>query len=126
MLHTESTMLAFALNAIVALAGATWLGVAGSTVTDLVLPRMRGTATAVYILTVTLLGLALGPFTVGLVSDLTGDLRNGLEVALWANLGAAIMIALASRFLANDEASLRERARAAGERIETLQTGSAD
>ena len=119
-------MLAFALNAIVALAGATWLGVAGSTVTDLVLPRMRGTATAVYILTVTLLGLALGPFTVGLVSDLTGDLRNGLEVALWANLGAAIMIALASRFLANDEASLRERARAAGERIETLQTGSAD
>ncbi|MFT4564674.1 MAG: hypothetical protein ACI9BW_004444, partial [Gammaproteobacteria bacterium] len=117
MLHTDSTNLAFALNAIVAFAGAAWLGIAGSTVTDLVLPRMRGTASAVYILTVTLFGLALGPFTVGLVSDLTGDLRNGLTVALLMNLGAACLIGLASRYLRDDENNLVERARAAGELI---------
>ncbi|MFT4585486.1 MAG: MFS family permease [Gammaproteobacteria bacterium] len=117
MLHTASTNLAFALNAIVAFAGAAWLGIAGSTVTDLVLPRMRGTASAVYILTVTLFGLALGPFTVGLVSDLTGDLRNGLTVALLMNLGAACLIGLASLYLLDDENNLVERARAAGEVI---------
>ena len=115
MLHTDSANLAFALNAIVAFAGAAWLGIAGSTVTDLVLPRMRGTASAVYILTVTLFGLALGPFTVGLVSDLTGDLRNGMMVALWMNLGAACLIGLASRYLHDDQKSLVERARSAGE-----------
>ena len=85
---------------------------------------MRGTATAVYILTVTLLGLALGPFTVGLVSDLTGDLRNGLKIALWANLAAAMVIALASRYLAEDEATLRERARNAGEAIDIVKNSS--
>jgi len=115
MLYTSSTTLAFTLNAAVAFSGAAWLGVGGSTVTDLVLPRMRGTSSAVYILTLTLLGLALGPFTVGLVSDLTGDLRNGLVVALCVNIGAAGLIAYAARYLAEDERTLLARARAAGE-----------
>ena len=115
MLYTPSTTLAFSLNALVALTGAAWLGIGGSTIQDLVLPRMRGSATAVYILGVTLLGLALGPFTVGLISDSTGDLRNGLVVALLANFGAAALIILAARFIEEDEHTLRDRARAAGE-----------
>jgi MFS family permease len=115
MLHTPSTTLAFSLNAFVVLTGAAWLGVGGSTIQDLVLPRMRGSATAVYILSVTLIGLALGPFTVGLVSDLTGDLRKGLVVALCANLGAAAVLGLAAGALEDDERTLRDRARAAGE-----------
>lgn len=115
MLYTESTAFAFTLNAVVAFTSAAWFGVGGSTVTDLVLPRMRGSATAVYILALTLLGQALGPFTVGLVSDLTGDLRNGLLVAICANLGAAALIVLAARYLEEDERSLRDRARRAGE-----------
>jgi MFS family permease len=115
MLYTESTTLAFWLNGIVVFCGAAWLGVGGSTVTDLVLPRMRGRAAAVYILTVTLLGLALGPFTVGLISDLTGELRNGLIAALFGNLGAAVLVAIAARYLVDDERTLIERARAAGE-----------
>ena len=115
MLFTESTTLAFALNAVVVFCGAAWLGVGGSTVTDLVLPRMRGRAAAVYILTVTLLGLALGPFTVGFVSDLSGELRNGLMVALGGNLGAAFVVGLAAYYLADDERNLIARARAAGE-----------
>jgi len=115
MLYTTSTNLAFVLNAVVAFTGAAWLGVGGSTVTDLVLPRMRGSATALYILALTLLGQAIGPFTVGLISDLTGELRNGLVAALLVNIGAAILIALASRYLQEDERTLRERARRAGE-----------
>ena len=76
---------------------------------------MRGSATALYILALTLLGQAIGPFTVGLISDLTGELRNGLVAALLANIGAAILIALASRYLEEDERTLLERARRAGE-----------
>lgn len=115
MLYTSSTTLAFSLNAVVAFTGAAWLGVGGSTVTDLVLPRMRGTASAAYILSVTLIGLALGPFTVGLVSDLTGDLRKGLITAMCANLGGAVLIGLATHYLERDERSMRDRAREAGE-----------
>ena len=115
MLFTPSTTLAFWLNGVVVFCGAAWLGVGGSTVTDLVLPRMRGRAAAVYILTVTLLGLAFGPFTVGLVSDLTGELRNGLMAALSGNVGAAILVAAAAAYLVDDERTLFERARAAGE-----------
>ena len=115
MIYTESTQVAFMLNAVVSFSGAAWLGVAGSTVTDLVLPRMRGTSTAIFLLAVTLLGLALGPFTVGLVSDLTGDLRSGLAVALCVNVPAAALIAISTLYLPGDEASLISRARAAGE-----------
>ncbi|MGB1884019.1 MAG: spinster family MFS transporter [Gammaproteobacteria bacterium] len=115
MLFTPSTTLAFWLNGVVVFCGAAWLGVGGSTVTDLVLPRMRGRATAVYILTVTLLGLAFGPFTVGLVSDLTGELRTGLMAALSGNVGAAVLVAAAAAYLVDDERTLFERAKAAGE-----------
>ena len=115
MVYTSSTELTFLLNAIVVFCGAAWLGVGGSTVTDLVLPRMRGRAAAAYILTVTLLGLALGPFTVGFVSDLTGELRFGLIAGLAGNLGAAVLVGLAARHLERDEKSVIERARAAGE-----------
>lgn len=115
MLYTESTPLAFVLNAFVALTGAAWLGIGGSTIQDLVLPRMRGSATAVFILMVTLIGLALGPFCVGLISDATGDLRIGIGSALLVNLGAALMLLIAARALERDESTLRERARAAGE-----------
>ena len=87
----------------------------GSTIQALVLPRMRGSATAVYILSITLLGLALGPFTVGFVSDATGDLRQGLAVALLMNLAATAFIGFAAYFIEADEGTLLERARAAGE-----------
>ena len=52
-----------------------WLGPVMASGQDLVLPRMRGTATALQFLGVNLIGLGLGPYMVGLVSDVTGDLR---------------------------------------------------
>jgi MFS family permease len=92
-----------------------WIGAGASTVQDLVLPRMRATASAFYLLIVTFVGLALGPYTVGLLSDRLGDLPSAMRWALCANAGALALLLLAMRHLGADEASLRERARAAGE-----------
>ena len=46
-----------------------WLGPGAGTVNDLVMPRMRAMASAFYLLMVTFIGLALGPFTMGQLSD---------------------------------------------------------
>ena len=115
MLLTESTSLALAMNAVGSLVGAMWIGVGASTIQDLVLPRMRATASAAYLLAVTFIGLALGPYIVGRVSDFSGDLRWGLASTLLANVLAVLFLAVSARFLARDEATLRDRARAAGE-----------
>ncbi|MBW8874003.1 MAG: MFS transporter [Acidobacteria bacterium] len=92
-----------------------WLGPAASTVQDLVLPRMRAVASAAYLLVVTFIGLALGPYTVGRLSVALGGLRPALLWALLAN-GLSLACALyAARRLPGDEESRWERARMAGE-----------
>jgi MFS family permease len=55
-----------------------WVGSAAAMIQDCVLPRMRGTAAATFLLVTALLGLALSPYLVGKVSVLTGSLRDGL------------------------------------------------
>jgi len=115
MLLTESTTLALLLNVPVSMAGSMWIGVGAATVTDLVLPRMRATASAAYLLVVTFVGLALGPYLIGQLSDAFGDLRQAMLVGLAANLGAAGLLVIGARGLPAAEASLTERARAAGE-----------
>ena len=60
-----------------------WIGAGASTVQDLVLPRMRAVASAFYLLVLTFVGLALGPYTVGQLSDLpSGDLALAMRIAL--------------------------------------------
>jgi MFS family permease len=118
MLATPSLTTAYVLNFPVSVAAAMWIGAGASTVQDLVLPRMRAIASAFYILVVTFVGLALGPYTIGRVSDLVGDLRLAMMLGLSANALALVFLWLASRHLASDEASLRERARAAGEPLD--------
>ena len=54
------------------------LGAAAATTQDLVLPRMRGTATATFLIGTTMLGLALGPYLAGRISTLTGSLSIGV------------------------------------------------
>src|SRR3546814_20476539 len=54
------------------------LGAAAATTQDLVLPRMRGTATATFFLSTTLVGLALGPYMAGQVSAMTHSLSTGV------------------------------------------------
>src|SRR3546814_15718450 len=75
------------MNFLAGMFGAAALGAAAATTQDLVLPRMRGTATASFVLGTTLVGLCFGPYMVGQISDfagtvwdgaLVGDLRTGI------------------------------------------------
>jgi MFS family permease len=91
------------------------LGAAAATTQDLVLPRMRGTATATFFIGTTLIGLALGPYLAGRVSTLSGSLSVGmlsLLVSVPITLAAAVA---AYRLVPAAEASREARARAAGE-----------
>ncbi len=89
-----------------------WLGGAASTVNDLVMPRMRATASAYYILMLTFIGLALGPFMIGQISDFymatgLGDgaaLRRAMTWSLIMFAGALALLTLAMRYLPEDEA----------------------
>jgi MFS family permease len=115
LLETDSQTLAFVLVLPVTIASSLWIGPGASTVQDLVLPRMRGSASAAYLLVVTFIGLALGPYTVGRLSVAFGDLRTALLCALVAGVVGAGLLLMAARHIAHDEATRVERARAAGE-----------
>src|SRR3546814_14902497 len=54
------------------------LGATAATTQDLVLPRMRGTATATFFLSTKLVGLALGPYMAGQVSAMPHSLPTGM------------------------------------------------
>lgn len=94
---------------------ALWLGPGIATIHDLVLPRMRGLASAAFLLVNTLVGLALGPYVMGRLSVVFGDLRWGISLGLVGYLVGAVLILRAMNTLAADEASRLGRARAAGE-----------
>lgn len=101
----------------VALTGSLWVGVAGATAQDLVLPRMRGAATATFFLGTTVVGLGLGPFLAGRLSELLGDLGHALmAMSLMAPIPLACMVYV-YRNLPKAEATRIDRARAAGEPV---------
>jgi MFS family permease len=114
---THSTATVLALIFPLTFSTSLWLGPGASTVQDLVLPRMRATASAAYLLVVTFIGLAMGPYTVGRLSvALDGDLRSAILWSLVANAVAALLLAIAMRHLERDQACVIKRAREAGER----------
>ncbi len=125
MIYTDSLMLAFALNMIHHLFSAAWPGIPPSTAADLVLPRMRAVAGAYYILMTTFVGLALGPYFMGQLSD--GFMAAGMEdaaalqTAIAASLGVFVItlicLTLAWRYLPGDQANRLDRARALGESV---------
>jgi MFS family permease len=91
------------------------LGAAAATTQDLVLPRMRGTATATFFLSTTLVGLALGPYMAGQVSAMSGNLATGvLSTLLIVPFGLAALIT-AYRLVPKAAATVVERAVDAGE-----------
>lgn len=123
---TNNSTLFYTMNFLAGMLGATALGAAAATTQDLVLPRMRGTATAAFFLGTTLVGLSFGPYMVGQISDLAGTMVDGklvgnLRVGILALIAVApIALALlifAYRFVPKAEASIVERARDAGEAI---------
>ncbi|MGO9947654.1 MAG: spinster family MFS transporter [Steroidobacteraceae bacterium] len=62
-----------------------FIGPAYSTVNDLVPPHVRGTASAICLMMVTFIGLAMGPFTMGLIS--TAYAKHGVAVGPALRLG---------------------------------------
>jgi MFS family permease len=92
------------------------LGAAAAATQDLVLPRMRGTATAAFFIGTTLIGLAMGPYLAGRVADLTGgNLSIGI-LSLLVTLPLAVAAAItALRLVPAAEASREARAKVAGE-----------
>jgi len=100
-----------------------WTGPAATTLNDLLLPRMRALSSAFYIMMITFIGLALGPYMIGFVSDgitsAGAESGEALGRAMTYSLGmlgvASLFILAALRFLPNDEATRLDRARAAGE-----------
>ena len=62
-------------------------------------PRLRATASAVFILHTTILGLALGPYMIGRLSVFLGDLKPALLLALPVQAVAAAVLFLAARRL---------------------------
>ncbi len=124
-LYTQSIVMAYIYSFLFSVISPAWIGCAASTVNDLVMPRMRATASAFYLLMNTFVGLALGPFLIGQFSDLYNrsgvESADALQLAMTLGLGAfALSVAallLACRYLADDESSRLERAAAFGEPI---------
>ena len=116
---TENATLFYAMNFLAGMFGATALGAAAATTQDLVLPRMRGTATAAFFLGTTLVGLSFGPYMVGQISDLAGtivdgkpvgDLRTGILSLIGVAPIALILLFYAYRAVPQAEATIVERA----------------
>jgi len=113
---TDSLTLFLVLNIVVGALAAAALGAAAASSQALVLPRMRGTATATFFLATTLVGLALGPYTAGYVSAQNdGDLSAGVLTTLWIAPVGLLLLLAAIKLVPKEGSTVVERARAAGE-----------
>ena len=113
--NSRSPTLVYALNIPLGIVASMWVGVGAATVQDLLLPRMRGTGSAFYILCTTLIGLAMGPYVAGLVSSKTGSLPTGI-LSVYAVLPlTCFCLWRLYKLLPEAEATREARARAAGE-----------
>ncbi len=124
-LYTDSVLVAYLCSFAFSVLSPAWIGSGTSTINDLVLPRMRAIASAYYVLMNTFLGLALGPYLLGQISDAyaatgtaSGDaLRSAMTWGLLAFVVSMVFLAWATRYLPSDEASRLDRARALGEDV---------
>ena len=127
MLYTDSLTTAYWLNFAYHVPAAMWVSIAPTTANDLVMPRMRAVAGAWFLLMNTLIGLALGPYLMGRLSDWFmargADPGTAITDAIAWGLGifalTSVFLVLAMRHLPRDEASRLARADAVGERFET-------
>jgi len=128
--YTESAVIAYVASFFFSLVSPLWVAIPPATVNDLVLPRMRALASAFYIVMPTFIGLALGPYMMGFVSDQfvqsglddADSLRLSMVLGLSMLVPGIMLIYLASRHLEADEDSRIERARAAGEVVTLAET----
>lgn len=87
-----------------------WLPPLYAILYDQVLPRMRGITASVYLLAATILGLGIGPYMVGMISDATGDLRTAMLSINAVAIPIVLLMLLIARRAERDEANLMARA----------------
>jgi hypothetical protein len=124
-LFTDSLTVQYATAFVSNITSTLWIGIAAGTVNDLVLPRMRALASAFYLLVITFIGLALGPYVIGQLSDhlastgySSGDALRYAQLYALSSLGiTAVFVLLATRYLQRDRDSVLTRARALGEAV---------
>jgi MFS family permease len=68
-------------------------------VQDVVRPHMRGRATSFFVITIVIVSMCLGPYTVGCIADITGSLQSGLELMLVATAVSIVFMIFAGRRL---------------------------
>lgn len=125
LLLTDNLIAAYVFNFLFALTSPMWIGPAASTINDLVMPRMRAIASAFYIMMITFIGLAIGPYTMGQISDTivaqggtsAEALTTGMLWGLSAYFFALIALIFAALNIEKDESSRLDRARELGETI---------
>ncbi|SFG44289.1 Major Facilitator Superfamily protein [Novosphingobium sp. CF614] len=95
-----------------------WLPPLYAVMFDQVLPRMRAITGSIYIFVMTIVGLGIGPYAVGMVSDANGgDLAYAIKSINWVAPAIVLMLLVLLVRARRDEERLVERARAAGEPI---------
>jgi MFS family permease len=121
---TTDIVIAYVASFIYMMLSSSWLGSCVAMANELVLPRMRAASSAFYIVSVTFLGLALGPYTIGRTSDwlaakmsAADALQSAVLLVLGVEILAAIFLWLSCRYVAEEERSRLDRARAAGEAV---------
>jgi MFS family permease len=125
MLSAESVLVAYAATISGTLVGTMVAAPVSTTVTDLVLPRIRAITMALFILVMNFMGVALGPYCVGLLSDSltvagtdSGEaLRYSMQWGLVISGISIVFLLLATKHVVADEDSLLDRARALGEDV---------
>jgi MFS family permease len=116
MFSTASFTTYYVLAATIYFLNSMWVGSTVAAYQDFVLPRMRGTVGATYLLGATMLGLALGPYFTGKIATVTGSLQTG-AYSLYAVAPLTLLLLwYVSTRTAEIEATKFARAADAGER----------
>ena len=107
---TTSTTLFYICHALALLLLSAWPPILLATGQDLVIPRLRGTGFAIQALCTSLIGLGLGPYLVGAISDATGDLRTAILSLLLLVPPLMFVLIRCAALLPGAERTVMERA----------------
>ena len=122
-IYVENLYHSYFWNFVFSFIGPMWLGLGVSTIADLVLPRMRAVAGAFFILMLSMLGMALGPYLTGEVSDvlIAQGVDDGESIKTALALCTCVLVITigclltACRYLPEEEKNKIEIARSYGE-----------
>ncbi|MEL6876517.1 MAG: MFS transporter [Pseudomonadota bacterium] len=115
---TDSVAMFYIMSFFANMLTASALGAAAASSQALVLPRMRGVATATFFLATTLVGLGLGPFMAGYVSATNNDnLSIGVLSTLVVVPVGFVLLLAALKLVPKAAESVVDRAKQAGEKI---------